>query len=55
MSTEISDLEAICSALAEGRKIDPEIAKRVQSRSQELRKKFGSEVSVELVRSVREE
>ena len=50
-----SDLEAICKAAAEGKKVDPEIARRVRDRSLELRQKLDREISVELVRSVRDE
>ena len=54
-ATEKADLEAILSAINAGRKIDPEVAKRVRQRSEELRKNFDREISVELIRSLREE
>lgn len=50
-----ADLEAICQAVAEGKKVDPEITHRVRDRSQELRQKLEHELSVELVRLSREE
>ena len=50
-----ADLEAICKAVAEGTKVDPEIERRVRDRSQELRQKLDHELSVELVRSTRDE
>jgi hypothetical protein len=50
-----SDLEILCEAAAEGKKADPEVVKRVRERSSPLRRKFDKELSVELVRSAREE
>jgi hypothetical protein len=50
-----ADLEAVCRALAEKRPVDPHVAKRVRERSAELRREFDSELSVELIRSIRKE
>lgn len=50
-----ADIEAVCKAVTEGKKLDPEIAKRVRERSEALRRKFDYELSVELVRSARDE
>jgi len=50
-----TDLEAICKAIADGKKVDPEIARRVRERSESLRRKFDYELSVDLVRSARDE
>jgi hypothetical protein len=52
---EKSDLELICKAIAEGKKVDPEIAKRVRLRSDAVRRKVDHELSVELVRDSRDE
>jgi hypothetical protein len=50
-----TDLEAICKAIAEGKKVDPEIAKRVREKSDSLRRKIDAISSVEMLRSVRDE
>jgi hypothetical protein len=50
-----TDLEAICRAVAAGKKVDPELAQRVRERSKSLRRKLDHELSVELVRSSRNE
>ena len=49
------DLAAVCQAIAQGKQLDPAIVKRVQDRSSALRRKFDRELSVELIRSVRDE
>jgi hypothetical protein len=50
-----SDRQILGEALAAGRKPDPEVVKRVRERSASLRKKFDKELSVELIRSARDE
>jgi len=50
-----TDLELLSEAVAEGRKADPEVVKRVRERSAKLRRKFDTELSVELIRSARSE
>ncbi|HEX3654513.1 MAG TPA: hypothetical protein VHV55_01830 [Pirellulales bacterium] len=50
-----TDLEAVFQALAEKRPLDPEIAKRIHDRAAEVRLKFDHEVSVEVLRSIRNE
>jgi hypothetical protein len=50
-----SDLEAICKAVAAGRKVDPDIAKRVREKSDAIRKSASDNLSVETLRSIREE
>ena len=56
MSTETAtDLEMICQAIAEGRKVDPEIAKRVRERSDQLRTATRENLSLDLLREAREE
>jgi len=52
---EKTDLELVLEAAAEGKKMDPELVKRVRERSAALRQKFDKEISVELLRSVRDE
>jgi hypothetical protein len=52
---EKSDLEILCEASAEGKKPDPEVVKRVRERSAALRRKFETEISVEMVRASRDE
>jgi hypothetical protein len=52
----MSDLEAICASIAAGRPIDPVIARRVQERSESLRKALPeTNVAVELIREVRDD
>ena len=65
MSTEtspakvMSDLEAVCAALAERRPVDPIVAARVHERAEtakdELRRKGLTDVAVALVREIRDE
>jgi len=56
MSTETAtDLEMICQAIVEGRKVDPEIAKRVRERSEQLRTATRENLSLDLLREAREE
>ena len=50
-----TDLELLSEAVAEGRKADPEVVKRVRERSASLRRKHSKELSVELLRSARDE
>ena len=50
-----TDLQILSEAVAEGRKADPEVVKRVRRRSASLRRKFEKEISVELLRSSRDE
>lgn len=50
-----SDLETICRAVAEGKKIDPEIVKRVKEKSDAIRRKIDGPSSAEILRSIREE
>lgn len=50
-----TDLEAICQAIAAGKKVDPDLAKRAQDKSHALRRKLDHELSVELIRAVRDE
>lgn len=39
MSTEtVTDLELICAALAEGRPVEPELARRAQARAEQVRR-----------------
>jgi hypothetical protein len=62
MSTDtlLSDLEAVCRSLAEGRPVDPELQQKAVETSnqvrEELRRKHGLlDVAVDLVRDAREE
>ncbi|HEY5314934.1 MAG TPA: hypothetical protein VIK18_20545 [Pirellulales bacterium] len=50
-----ADLEAICAALAQGQRVDAEVVERARQRSAELRRRFDNELSVELIRSIRDE
>jgi hypothetical protein len=50
-----SDLETICRAVAEGKKIDPEIVKRVKEKSDAIRRTIEGPSSVDILRSIREE
>ena len=52
---EPTDLELICKALAEGKKVDPQIAKRVKERSDAIRRKADDNLSIETLRSIRDE
>jgi hypothetical protein len=56
----MADLQAVADALAAGRPVDPEVARRVRQRSQkvqdELVTKYGvREIAVDLIRQGREE
>ncbi|HUY87448.1 MAG TPA: hypothetical protein VMV10_01810 [Pirellulales bacterium] len=63
MSTEtgipaeiMHDLESLCASIAARRPVDPVVARRVQERSESLRKMLKeTNVAVELIREVREE
>lgn len=50
-----TDLEAVLAAIAEKRRVDPEVAKRIQEKSAEARKKFDTEVTLETLRTVRDD
>jgi hypothetical protein len=50
-----TDLEAVFLALAEKRPLDPDIAKRIHDRANAARRKFDHEVSVETLRSIRDD
>ncbi|MBI1899991.1 MAG: hypothetical protein HYS13_02605 [Planctomycetia bacterium] len=59
-SEALADLEALCSSLAAGRPVDPDLAKRIRERSErireEIRRKHGVlDVAVQLIREAREE
>ena len=54
----LADVQAVADAVAAGRPVDPDVARRVQERSQqvqdELLKKYGvREIAVDLIRKVR--
>ncbi|MCE9606113.1 MAG: hypothetical protein K8U03_14550 [Planctomycetia bacterium] len=49
------DLKAVFDAVAEGKKPDPELVKRIRERSAARRRKFDYEISLELLRAAREE
>ena len=56
----MDDAQAVADAVAAGKAVDPEVARRVQERSRlaqsELLKRFGvREIAVDLVREIREE
>jgi hypothetical protein len=58
MSTDVetsADLKAIFAAVAQKKPVDPDVAKRVREKSEAVRRKFQEELSVKLLRSVREE
>lgn len=66
MATDIAlthvmdDVQAVANAVAAGKSVDPEVARRVQERSRlaqdELLKKFGvREIAVDLIREIRDE
>lgn len=50
-----SDLEAVFLALAEKRPLDPKIAKRIHERAAEIKVKFDYEISLETLRSIRDD
>jgi hypothetical protein len=50
-----ADLEAVLQALAEKRPVDPVVAKRVHERAAQVRIELDHEVSVELLRTLRDE
>lgn len=52
---EKTDLELVLEAAAQGKKMDPELVKRVRERSASLRRKFDKEISLELLRAARDE
>ena len=56
----MADLQAVADAIAAGRPVDPEVARRVRQRSQEVQDelvgKYGiREIAVDLIRQGREE
>jgi len=56
----VDDVQAVADAVAAGKLVDPEVARRVRERSRlaqdELLKKYGvREIAVDLVREIREE
>ena len=56
----MDDAQAVADAVAAGKPVDPDVARRVQERSRlaqaELLKKFGMrEIAVDLIREVRED
>jgi hypothetical protein len=57
ISAEIMlDLEALCASVAAGIPVDPVVARRVQERSESLRKQLKeTNAAVELIREAREE
>lgn len=57
-TTEKSDLQEICLALAEKRPIDPEVSRRVEERANKVRAEIArrgvTNIAVELIREVRD-
>lgn len=56
----LDDMQAVADAAAAGRPVDPEVAKRIQERSQKVQeqlcRQFGvREIAVDLIRQGREE
>jgi hypothetical protein len=56
----LADMQAVADAVAAGRPVDPEVARRVQERSkrltEELRQNYGVlNVAVDLIREIRDE
>ena len=56
----MDDVQAVANAVAAGKPVDAEVARRVQERSRlaqdELLKKYGvREIAVDLIREIREE
>jgi hypothetical protein len=56
----MADMQAVADAVAAGRPIDPEVARRVQERSkkvqEELLQRYGArEIAVDLIRQTRDE
>ncbi|MGH7136450.1 MAG: hypothetical protein ACREHD_11975 [Pirellulales bacterium] len=55
----MSDLEAVCAALAERRPVDPVLARRIQERAEkvkeEIRRRGVTDMAVALVREIRDE
>jgi hypothetical protein len=54
-TTEKSNLEAVVEALVKKEPIDPKLAERVHRESTRLRKRFDTEVSLEALRSLRDD
>ena len=58
-TTENADLEEVCRAAAERRRVDPEVSRRVRERAnavrEELRKRGMTDVAVSLIREARDE
>jgi hypothetical protein len=50
-----TDLEAVLAAVAEKRPVDPDVAKRIQEKSAATQKRFDTEVTLETLRSVRDD
>lgn len=58
MATDVvtaADLKAVFDAVARKQPIDPEVAKRIREKSEAVQREFKEELSVELLRSIREE
>lgn len=55
----MSDLEAVCAALAARQPVEPEVAKRVWQRAEaakeEIRRRGVTDVAVSLIREIRDE
>jgi len=56
----LADLDAVLQHIASGTPLDPELARRIEERSEritgELRQKYGErDIAVELVRAIRDE
>jgi hypothetical protein len=49
-----ADLKAVFEAVARKKPIDPEVANRVREKSDAVRRDFSEELSVKLLRSIRE-
>lgn len=52
-TTEKSNLEAVIDALAKKEPIDPRLAEKIHQESGKVRKEFDREVTLEALRSVR--
>jgi hypothetical protein len=50
-----ADLKAVFEAVARNQPVDPEVAKRVREKSDALRRETKDEISIDLLRSIREE
>lgn len=55
-SAIFADLESVCASIAQRRPLDPAIMRRVQERSESLRRQVPeTNVVVELIREIRDE